>query len=96
MQTRTTRDGDLAAHHNYRAAVLQSIFVRDVLREMPCTVVAGGYPAAVYQYLQLQNEGFQPSDLDIFVDVSVNVHNIMRLYDLVVLAPLGLYMHFTR
>ena len=86
----------LSPFRAYRAAVLQSIFVRDVLREIPCSVVAGGYPAAVYQHLQLKSEGFQPSDLDIFVDERGNVRDIMRLYDLIVLAPLGLYMHFTR
>lgn len=86
----------LSPFRAYRAAVLQSIFVREVLRQIPCTVVAGGYPAALYQHLARKSEAFQPSDLDIFVDVRNNVRDIVRLYDLSVLAPLGLYMHLTR
>ena len=47
----------LSPFRAYRAAISQTTFLREVLRQMPNAVVAGGYPAALYQHHHVASGG---------------------------------------
>ena len=80
---------------DYRAAMYQREFLREVALRAPHAVVAGSFAAAQH-LMQRSLSTFLPNDIDIFAFSDVDVGIVQNCYKQCVASPLGLCLYCTQ